>query len=75
VVERIRIVGDIHHARGARRMTAGRRTAGRHARVVETRGTGKRGSGVARAAIRIGYNMRRCLASGTEDGAGVAGRT
>ena len=56
-------------------MTTGRRTASRHTGVIEARGTGKRRSGMARAAIRIGYDMRWCLTSGAEDGAAVAGRT
>ena len=56
-------------------MATRRRTAGRHARVIEARSTGKRSRGVARAAIRIGCNMRWCFAGCTEDGTGVAGRT
>ena len=58
VRQRIRIVGDVDHARGARRMATRRRTAGRHARVIEARGRGKRGRGVACAAIRIGHHVR-----------------
>ena len=73
--KRIRIVGDIHNARCAGRMATRRRTAGCHTRVIEARGAGKRGSGVARAAIRVGYDVRWRFASGTENGARMAGRT
>ncbi len=75
VRQRIRIIGDVDHARGARRMATRRRTAGRHARVIEARGRGKRGRGVARAAIRIGHHVRSCFAKRTGDVAGVARRT
>ena len=75
VPQRIRIVGDVDHARGARRMATRRRTAGRHARVIEARGRGKRSRDVARAAIRIGHHVRWCFAKRTGDVAGVARRT
>lgn len=56
-------------------MTTGRRATGRDSRVIEApRGTGKRGRVVARAAIRIGDWVRRCLAKRAGDVAGVAGR-
>ncbi len=53
-------------------MAAGRLAAARHSRVIEARSTGKRGGGMARAAILIRRYVRGCLARGSGDGAVVA---